>query len=122
MNLSTVTRMRHGVHMYKGYEPWNLEKFLKQEMGHNWKSEGRRKKNRPLCGAKCRDGHSCKAKAVVHPKTDKPINGRCRMHGGLSTGAKTEDGKMRCREAARRGMLEYWKKKKCASNSSAFSA
>jgi len=98
--------------MYKGYEPWDLEKFLKREMSHNWKHESRMKKNRPLCGARCRDGHSCRAKAIVHLKTDKPINGRCRMHGGLSTGAKTQEGKELCREAARRGMVEYWKKKK----------
>jgi hypothetical protein len=34
------------------------------------------------------------------------------MHGGLSTGAKTAEGKERCREAAKRGMVEYWRKKK----------
>ena len=77
-----------------------------------WKQEMRWKKNRPLCGAKCRDGHSCKAKVVVNPRTDKPVNGRCRMHGGLSTGAKTEEGRERCREASRRGMIEYWQKRK----------
>jgi len=80
--------------------------------GDEWKHPKRWKKNRPLCGARCRDGHACKAKVVVHPRTDKPINGRCRMHGGLSTGAKTAEGKERCREAAKRGMVEYWRKKK----------
>ena len=30
------------------------------------------------CGAKCRDGHSCKGKPMA--------NGRCRMHGGAATG------------------------------------
>jgi hypothetical protein len=57
-----------------------------------WKNENRWKKNRPICSARCRDGHSCRAKAVIDPKTDRPINGRCRMHGGLSTGAKTKEG------------------------------
>jgi|ERR1700733_12588249 len=104
-------RVRHGVHMYN-YEPWNLEKVLKREMYRDWKPESRMKRNRPLCGARCRDGHSCKAKAVANPKTDKPINGRCRMHGGLSVGPKTKEGKARCREAARRGMLKYWEEKK----------
>jgi hypothetical protein len=33
------------------------------------------------------------------------------MHGGLSTGAKTQEGKNKSREAARRGMLAYWAKK-----------
>lgn len=55
---------------------------------------------------------SCKAKVVVDSKTGEPINGRCRMHGGLSTGAKTQEGKDKSREAARRGMLAYWAKKK----------
>ncbi|WP_420313846.1 HGGxSTG domain-containing protein [Bryobacter aggregatus] len=27
------------------------------------------------------------------------LNGRCRIHGGLSTGARTEDGKQRIRRA-----------------------
>lgn len=78
-----------------------------------WKSESLWKKNRPLCGACCRDGHSCKAKAVVN-KNGRVVNGRCRMHGGLSTGAKTEEGRERCREAAKRGMIEYWRKKKAS--------
>ncbi len=33
----------------------------------------------PRCGAKTRKGTPCKAPAMA--------NGRCRMHGGLSTGA-----------------------------------
>lgn len=45
-------------------------------------------------------------------KTGDPINGRCRMHGGLSTGAKTQEGKDKSREAARVGMLGYWAKKR----------
>lgn len=105
-------RTCHGVHMYKGYQVWNLERHLRLENHHliHWKQ--RRKRDRPLCGSRCRDGHACKAKAVVCLKTGKPINGRCRMHGGLSTGAKTEEGKARCRDASRRGMLEYWKRKR----------
>jgi|GEM_PF-2504638 len=100
--------------MYKGYRAWDLQRELRLEECHlmNWKSPNRMKKNRPLCGARCRDGHSCNAKAVVNPRTDKPINGRCRMHGGLSSGAKTVEGKERCREAARRGMIAYWQRKK----------
>lgn len=100
--------------MNKIYNYWDLEKGLRLEKHHaiHWKSSHRMRKNHPLCGAKCRDGHACKAKAIVNPKTDKPINGRCKNHGGKSTGAKTEEGKARCREAAKRGMLEYWKRKK----------
>lgn len=107
-------RAYHGVHMYRGYKPWNLERHLKLENCHsmNWKDSRRMKKNRPFCGARCRDGHECKAKAVVNPRTDKPINGRCRIHGGLSSGAKSPEGKELCRKAAQKGMIEYWKRKK----------
>lgn len=62
--------------------------------------------NRPRCGARCRsrDGAPCRAPVVI----DRLANGtvrvrkRCRMHGGLSTGPRTEEGRRRCAEAARR--------------------
>ena len=50
---------------------------------------------RPFCGAKCRDGHSCRRRAL-QDKT------RCRIHGGLSTGPKTPEGKARIVAARRR--------------------
>lgn len=40
------------------------------------------------CGAKTRKGTPCRAPAMK--------NGRCRLHGGLSTGAKTPEGLARC--------------------------
>jgi hypothetical protein len=55
----------------------------------------------------------CRAKAVCDKFTGEPLNGRCRMHGGLSTGPKTLEGRKRCREAASRGMKAYWEKKEC---------
>lgn len=47
----------------------------------------------PRCGARCRTrGHApCRNPAMP--------NGRCRMHGGKSTGARTEVGRERCRRA-----------------------
>lgn len=98
---------------YKPWEPWSYDNHKKAQLldiyhSVHWKSESSWKKNRPLCGAKCRNGRSCKAKVVVNPQTGEPINGRCRMHGGLSTGAKTHEGKDKSRAAARRGMLAYW--------------
>ena len=54
---------------------------------------GRREK----CGARTRAGAPCKAPAVWDPVALRPRNGRCRMHGGLSTGAKTPEGKARQR-------------------------
>lgn len=49
-------------------------------------------KNPPRCGAKSkRSGNPCRGWAMP--------NGRCRMHGGASTGARTEAGKARIRAA-----------------------
>ena len=49
--------------------------------------------DRPRCGAKTRKGTRCQAPAVWDEQRDKPMNGRCKLHGGLSTGAKTEEGR-----------------------------
>lgn len=46
------------------------------------------------CGAKTRSGHACKK----HPVDGKT---RCRLHGGMSTGPRTEAGRARCARAAR---------------------
>lgn len=43
------------------------------------------------CGAKTRAGHLCGRYAMK--------NGRCRMHGGLSTGPRTQAGLERIRQA-----------------------
>ena len=45
------------------------------------------------CGAKARTNNHkpCRQPAMA--------NGRCRLHGGLSTGPKTSEGKQRAREA-----------------------
>ena len=59
---------------------------------------------RPRCGARCRDGHACKAPAVWDAVRDRAVNGRCKLHGGLSTGPKTPEGKQRCAE----GRRAYW--------------
>jgi hypothetical protein len=48
---------------------------------------------RPQCGAKTRAGGRCRAKPVWDKENNRPRNGRCRMHGGLSTGPKTPEGK-----------------------------
>ena len=50
---------------------------------------------RPVCGARTRAGGECQAKAVRGGR-------RCRMHGGLSTGPKTEAGRARIAESNRR--------------------
>jgi hypothetical protein len=48
----------------------------------------------PRCGAKRRDGGSCRQPAMR--------NGRCRMHGGKSTGPRTPEGLERSRRANRK--------------------
>lgn len=45
------------------------------------------------CGARTRAGTPCKLAAIY-------INGRCKLHGGLSTGPTTDEGRERCRQAA----------------------
>lgn len=47
--------------------------------------------NAPRCGAKTRSGTPCKGPAMA--------NGRCRMHGGKSTGPRTLEGLERSRKA-----------------------
>lgn len=58
--------------------------------------------DRPKCGAKTRLGRPCVARAVWLPGAPEPRNGRCRNHGGLSTGPKTPEGQQRSAEALRK--------------------
>ncbi len=46
----------------------------------------------PRCGAKTRAGTPCKRFGNLR-------NGRCKLHGGRSTGARTEEGKRAVRDA-----------------------
>ncbi len=47
----------------------------------------------PRCSARTRAGGCCRQPAMR--------NGRCRMHGGLSTGPRTAEGRVRCAAARR---------------------
>lgn len=55
-----------------------------------------------ICGAKLPDGSRC---------MDEPVPGktRCRLHGGLSTGAKTAEGRERQSEGAKARWREIHK-------------
>jgi hypothetical protein len=54
------------------------------------------KRERPRCGARTRqNGRPCMARALWDRDADAPVNGRCRLHGGLSSGPKTNEGKRR---------------------------
>lgn len=56
------------------------------------KPKPRKKPKRTKCEAwRKYDGLPCQAKALA--------NGRCKLHGGMSTGPKTDEGKARIAEA-----------------------
>lgn len=84
--------LERGVNLVAGYDLWSGEIRL-------WWSSSKRE--RPRCGAKCRDGTSCNAPPVWNKRLDRALNGRCRMHGGLSNGPKTEEGRRRIGESNR---------------------
>ena len=76
-------------------DEWVDQKIAKRIASRKPKSTVTPKWLRPSCGAKTRTGKQCRALAVWDRENDRPKNGRCRMHGGLSTGPKTEAGKDR---------------------------
>lgn len=59
----------------------------------------------PTCDARNRSGGYCKLRPIFG-------KARCRFHGGLSTGPRTEGGKKRIAEATRERMLRYWRARK----------
>jgi hypothetical protein len=63
------------------------------------------RRSRPECGARCRDGHACRARVVWSRGDDgRPIEAaRCRLHGGLSTGPRTAEGRRASLDALARG-------------------
>src|SRR5690242_18200905 len=69
----------------------------------NWLRNGNRPGNplgSPRCGAMTRCGTPCRAPGV-HKRDG--IYGRCRLHGGCSTGPKTPEGRERARMANYKG-------------------
>jgi hypothetical protein len=61
----------------------------------------RTKRERRRCGARCRDWSPCEVPPVWDRRLDRPVNGRCRMHGRFSTGPKTEESRRRIAESNR---------------------
>ena len=55
----------------------------------------------PKCGACTRSGRPCEAPAYREPRALFARNGRCRLHGGLSTGPRTLAGRARCAASGR---------------------
>jgi len=60
------------------------------------------------CGAKNRRGLPCQCKELYE-------NGRCKFHGGLSTGPKTPEGKARSLAAMRAGHAAWAARRRAAS-------
>jgi len=63
----------------------------------------------PRCGAKTRTGNPCQRKSFA--------NGRCRNHGGLSSGPKSSEGRARIVDAQRR-RWERWRTERSATANS----
>ena len=84
--------LERGAYVVASYDIWSKETRL-------WWSSPKRE--RPRCGAGCRDGSPCEAPPVWDKRRNRPVNGRCRMHGGLSTGPKTPQGRWRITESNR---------------------
>ncbi|HDO7916416.1 TPA: hypothetical protein P5J75_001950 [Legionella pneumophila] len=68
-----------------------------------WANEPKlRRGRRGICGAKTRKATPCQAPPVWDLNRDCAVNGRCKLHGGLSTGPKTAIGREAIRESNRR--------------------
>lgn len=64
---------------------------------------------RPRCGAPARStGRPCQAPVVWDAQRDRPRNGKCKCHGGASTGPKTAEGRKRIR-AAQKARWARWR-------------
>ena len=81
-----------------GFPQWRVDKWL--ELARAGKLRRAFKLlNKNVCGARRVYGRGiCFAKPMA--------NGRCKFHGGCSTGAKTAEGRARQSE----GMKRYWRK------------
>jgi hypothetical protein len=67
-----------------------------------------RKKLLAICGAKNRRGQPCQCKLLLR-------GGRCKFHGGMSTGPKTCEGRARALAASRDGW-QRWRARKARGN------
>src|SRR5262249_14978423 len=83
---------------------WALVMAWKYEIALRLLSKQPRMKraDRPRCGARTRKGRPCRAPAVWDCGKDQARNGRCRLHGGRSTGPRTTAGRDAIRASNRR--------------------
>lgn len=64
------------------------------EINHN------RHRPKPVCGARKKTGERCRSKSLHR-------GGKCKFHGGLSTGARTPEGKARAIAAMQKGKAKW---------------
>ena len=63
-------------------------------------------KHKRLCGAKTRSGHPCEKFPIAGKR-------RCRLHGGMSTGARTASGRGRIAKAQlKHGRYVNWRERR----------
>ncbi len=83
-----------------------LDRRWQAELQRIRQAEERRKATqRVVCGANTRIGRPCRA-------LSEPGKQRCRFHGGMSTGPKTEAGRRRIGEAQKRRWAAYRERQK----------
>jgi hypothetical protein len=75
--------------------PEVAQALRKSEAGRSLRQSAPAKEKGPLCSARTRSGAPCQCRAV-------DSRARCRLHGGLSTGPKTPEGRARIIESNRR--------------------
>jgi hypothetical protein len=80
-----------------------LSSLTIQKIKYGQQSMKEARNNNPLCGARTRSNNPC----AKHPIKGKR---RCRLHGGLSTGPRTEAGKAKIGKAQwRHGKYVNWR-------------
>lgn len=91
----TYVRARHGVWRQGMFE----NRLLLLLLGNKPKMP---RSERGVCGAKTRRNTPCQAPPVWNKSRDVARNGRCKLHGGKSTGPKTKVGREAIRASNRR--------------------
>lgn len=82
-----------------------LDRKIEAEIQRLKETEERRKTTRRvICGARTRKGRPCRAQSEAGKL-------RCRFHGGMSTGPRTEAGRKRISEAQKRRWATYREQK-----------
>lgn len=92
----TCARTRRWGHTLQNSVQGELDAYVEARLAHMRECEAQRAaRRRVICGARTRKGTDCRNKS-------EPGRGRCKFHGGMSTGPRTPEGRERIAEAQRR--------------------